>query len=113
MTTLKVNVNLVNLFFTVKDRDGALIPHLGASNCSVEEDKTPQTLKHFQAVKDQPLTLGILLDPIADKLLICSVFISLVEFNPQVVRAWVVAVVVAREFLQIRFCLRMDRPDEP
>ena len=47
----------------------------------------------------QITTLGILLDPIADKLLICSVFISLVEFNPQVVRAWVVAVVVAREFL--------------
>jgi VWFA-related protein len=62
VTTLKVDVNLVNLFFTVKDKDGALIPHLTKDNCSVSEDKTPQTLKHFQAETNQPLTLGILLD---------------------------------------------------
>ncbi len=62
VTTLKVDVNLVNLFFTVKDKDGALIPHLTKENCSVEEDKTPQILKHFQAETNQPLTLGILLD---------------------------------------------------
>jgi len=62
VTTLKVDVNLVNLFFTVKDKDGALIPHLTKDNCSVAEDKTPQTLKHFQAETNQPLTLGILLD---------------------------------------------------
>ena len=62
MTTLKVDVNLVNLFFTVKDKDGALIPHLTKENCSVAEDKTPQQLKHFQAETNQPLTLGILLD---------------------------------------------------
>jgi VWFA-related protein len=62
VTTLKVDVNLVNLFFTVKDKNGALIPHLTKQNCSVEEDKTPQTLKHFQAENNQPLTLGILLD---------------------------------------------------
>jgi VWFA-related protein len=60
--TLKVNVNLVNLYFSVKDKNGMLIPHLGMNNCGVEEDKAPQTLKNFQAVKDQPLTLGILLD---------------------------------------------------
>ena len=62
VTTLKVDVNLVNLFFTVKDKDGALIPHLSKENCSVQEDKTPQMLKHFQAEANQPLTLGILLD---------------------------------------------------
>ena len=62
MATLKVNVNLVNLFFTVKDKNGALIPHLTKENCAVQEDKTPQTLKHFQAETNQPLTLGILLD---------------------------------------------------
>jgi VWFA-related protein len=62
VTTLKVDVNLVNLFFTVKDKDGSLIPHLNKDNCAVQEDKTPQTLKHFQAENNQPLTLGILLD---------------------------------------------------
>ena len=62
VTTLKVDVNLVNLFFTVKDKNNALIPHLTKDDCSVQEDKTPQTLKHFQAEVNQPLTLGILLD---------------------------------------------------
>ena len=47
----------------------------------------------------QITTMGILLDPIADKLLVCSVFIVLVEFNPHIVRGWIVAVIVAREFL--------------
>lgn len=41
-------------------------------------------------------TLGALLDPIADKLLISAAFISLVEVG--LVPAWMVVVVVAREF---------------
>lgn len=47
----------------------------------------------------QITTMGILLDPLADKLLVCSVLIVLVEFNPHIVRGWIVAIVVAREFL--------------
>lgn len=62
MTTLKVNVNLVNLYFTAKDHNGELVPHLTRQDCSVTEDKQPQTLKNFQAITNQPLTLGILLD---------------------------------------------------
>jgi len=46
----------------VKDKSGTLVPHLTKENCSVDEDKTPQTLKHFVAETNQPLTLGILLD---------------------------------------------------
>ena len=41
-------------------------------------------------------TLGTLLDPIADKLLISAAFISLVELG--LVPAWMVVVVVGREF---------------
>jgi CDP-diacylglycerol--glycerol-3-phosphate 3-phosphatidyltransferase len=41
-------------------------------------------------------TMGALLDPIADKLLVSSAFISLVEL--QLAPAWMVVVVVAREF---------------
>jgi VWFA-related protein len=62
VTTLNVQVNLVNLFFTVKDKSGMLVPHLGKENCAVEEDKQPQKLKNFVAETNQPLTLGILLD---------------------------------------------------
>jgi CDP-diacylglycerol--glycerol-3-phosphate 3-phosphatidyltransferase len=41
-------------------------------------------------------TLGTLLDPIADKLLISAAFISLVEL--QLAPAWMVVVVIGREF---------------
>lgn len=42
-------------------------------------------------------TLGILLDPIADKLLISAVFISLVQMG--VAAAWMVVIIVGREFI--------------
>lgn len=42
--------------------------------------------------------LGQLLDPAADKILMASAFISLVELNPRVTPAWMVALILAREF---------------
>lgn len=62
VATFKMNVNLVDLFFTVKDKNGELVPHLTAKDCTVYEDKVPQTLKNFTAETDLPLTMGILLD---------------------------------------------------
>jgi VWFA-related protein len=62
VATFKIEVNLVDLFFTVKDKNGNLVPHLTQNDCSVAEDKVPQTVKHFVAETNQPLTLGILLD---------------------------------------------------
>jgi VWFA-related protein len=62
MATFKFQVNLVDLFFTVKDKDGNLVPHLTKQDCSVLENKVPQTVKNFVAETNQPLTLGILLD---------------------------------------------------
>jgi VWFA-related protein len=62
LETLKVNVNLVSLYFTVHDKHGALIPHLTKDDFTIFEDKTQQTIKNFTAENDQPLTLGILLD---------------------------------------------------
>src|SRR3974390_3221797 len=43
--TLKVNVNVVQLFFNVKDKHGALIPKLTKDDFEVYEDGKPQTLK--------------------------------------------------------------------
>ncbi len=62
VTTLRVNSNLVSLFFTVHDKRGALIPNLTKDDCEVYEDKKLQKVKTFEARADQPLTLGILLD---------------------------------------------------
>src|SRR5258707_3636025 len=44
----------------------------------------------------QVTTLGILLDPIADKLLISAAFVSLVSM--QLVSAWMVVIIIGREF---------------
>ncbi|MGH9481311.1 MAG: CDP-diacylglycerol--glycerol-3-phosphate 3-phosphatidyltransferase, partial [Terriglobales bacterium] len=48
--------------------------------------------------RHQITTLGILLDPIADKLLIAAAFISLVQLDPALVPAWMVVVIIGREF---------------
>lgn len=60
--TLKVNVNVVQLFFNVKDKKGALMPNLAKDDFSVLEDGKPQTIKYFTAESNLPLTLGILID---------------------------------------------------
>jgi CDP-diacylglycerol---glycerol-3-phosphate 3-phosphatidyltransferase len=49
--------------------------------------------------RGQITTMGILLDPLADKLLIAAAFISLVQFNPSLVPAWMAVVIIGREFL--------------
>src|SRR6201984_580852 len=62
METLKVRVNVVQLFFNVKDKKGALIPNLTKDDFELLEDGKPQTIKYFTAESNLPLTLGILID---------------------------------------------------
>ena len=49
--------------------------------------------------RGQITTMGMLLDPLADKLLIAAAFIVLVQFNPSLVPAWIAVVIIGREFL--------------
>ena len=53
---------------------------------------------YFARKRGQVTTLGVLLDPIADKLLISSAFISLVQLEPAAVPAWLVTIIIGREF---------------
>jgi VWFA-related protein len=62
MSTLKVNVDVVQLFFNVKDKKGGLIPGLTKDDFQIFEDGKPQTIKYFTAESNLPLTLGILID---------------------------------------------------
>ena len=62
ITTLKVEVQVVNVYFNVKDKRGALIPSLKKEDFQVFEDGKPQTIKYFSAESNQPLTLGLLID---------------------------------------------------
>src|SRR5580698_1392626 len=59
--TLKVNVNLVNVYFSVRDKEG-YITNLKKEDCSIFEDKALQKTKNFTQEKNLPLTIGMLLD---------------------------------------------------
>jgi VWFA-related protein len=59
---LKVNVNIVSLFFNVKDKHGALMPNLTKDDFEIFEDSKQQTVKYFTPETNLPLTLGILID---------------------------------------------------
>jgi VWFA-related protein len=62
METLKVRVNVVQLFYNVKDKKGALIPNQTKDDFELFEDGKPQAIKYFTAESNLPLTLGILID---------------------------------------------------
>jgi CDP-diacylglycerol--glycerol-3-phosphate 3-phosphatidyltransferase len=49
--------------------------------------------------RKQITTMGMLLDPLADKLMVTTAYILLVAYNPRVVPPWIAVVVIGREFL--------------
>jgi CDP-diacylglycerol--glycerol-3-phosphate 3-phosphatidyltransferase len=49
--------------------------------------------------RGQITTLGMLLDPLADKLMVTTAFILLVAYNPRVMHPWIAVLVIGREFL--------------
>src|SRR5271170_5875924 len=49
--------------------------------------------------RNQITTMGMLLDPLADKLLDASAYIILVAYNPRIVPPWIAVLVIGREFL--------------
>ena len=68
VTTLKVNVNVVNLYFNVKDKRGGLVPNLAKDEFEIYEDGKPQTIKYFSSESNQPLTLGLMIDSSASQM---------------------------------------------
>lgn len=52
---------------------------------------------YYARRRGEVTTLGMLLDPIADKLLISAAFVSLVEM--ELVPAWMVVIIIGREFI--------------
>lgn len=59
---IKIDVDLVNIFFSVKTKKGELIPNLEKSNFTIKEDGNAQTIKNFSRESDLPITLGLLID---------------------------------------------------
>ena len=49
--------------------------------------------------RGQITTMGMLLDPLADKLMIAACFVTLVHLIPDIVSVWAVVLIIGREFL--------------
>jgi VWFA-related protein len=59
---IRVQVNLVNLFATVRDKHKALVTGLKVDDFQVFEDGQPQEITNFSVESDLPITLGLLID---------------------------------------------------
>jgi len=49
--------------------------------------------------RGQITTMGMLLDPLADKIMVTAALVALVAYNPAVVKVWIAVVIIGREFL--------------
>jgi len=59
--TLKVNVNVVNVYAVVRDHK-RLVPDLGKEDFELTEDDASQQIKYFSKQTDTPLTLVLAID---------------------------------------------------
>ena len=60
--TIKTQVNLVNLFVTVRDRSKRIVTDLKQEDFKIEEDNQDQKIAFFSKEVTLPITLGLLLD---------------------------------------------------
>ncbi|HUY14369.1 MAG TPA: VWA domain-containing protein [Terriglobia bacterium] len=60
--SIEVQVNLVNVLFTVTDKKKHLVLNLTQNDFHVLEDGVPQTITHFSRETDLPLRIGVLVD---------------------------------------------------
>jgi len=61
-TTLSVEVKLVTLPVTVRDKHGQVVRNLTKDDFLLAEDGRPQTIRYFAQEAKLPLTLGLLVD---------------------------------------------------
>jgi Ca-activated chloride channel family protein len=60
--SIRVDVNLVNVAFSVRDASGKLVDDLTKDDFEVMEDAAPQKIAFFAKSVDVPLTLGLIVD---------------------------------------------------
>jgi len=60
--SLKVSIEVVNVYAVVKEKNGHLVPDLNRDDFEITEDNVPQTIKYFSKQTDTPLTMGIMID---------------------------------------------------
>jgi Ca-activated chloride channel homolog len=60
--TIRTNVNLVDVLFTVLNRRNKLVPELDKNDFKILDDNVPQDIRYFSKQTDLPLRIGMLLD---------------------------------------------------
>src|SRR5258708_6315238 len=60
--TLSVNVDLVNVLFTVADKNGRFITNLQKQDFKVSEDYTSQSITNFSNETNLPLSIDLVFD---------------------------------------------------
>ncbi len=60
--TIAVDVRVVTLPVTVRDKHGKIVKDLTKDDFTLQEDGRPQTIKYFSQEANLPLTLGLLVD---------------------------------------------------
>jgi VWFA-related protein len=61
-TTIAVDVKVVTLPVTVRDKHGKIVRDLTKDDFTLQEDGRPQTIRYFSQESNLPLTLGLLVD---------------------------------------------------
>jgi VWFA-related protein len=61
-TTVSVDVKVVTVLATVRDKHGKIIPDLTKDDFTLLEDGRPVSIRYFAKEPDLPLTLGLLVD---------------------------------------------------
>lgn len=62
VTTIPINVNVVTLPVTVRDKKGKIVLNLTKDDFELEEDGKPQSIRYFSQETNLPLTVGLLVD---------------------------------------------------
>src|SRR5438093_11795678 len=62
LASIKVDVDVVSILTSVRDKKGALIPTLAKDDFTILEDGKSQPIKYFTKETDLPLTIGMLVD---------------------------------------------------
>jgi VWFA-related protein len=60
--TIKVDVDIVNILFNVRNKSNGLVGSLEKNNFTLYENGQQQTIKYFTRETDLPLTIGLLVD---------------------------------------------------
>jgi VWFA-related protein len=61
-TKFTTDVRVVNLFATVRDKQGKIVSDLVQEDFTLDEDGHPQVIRYFSRESNLPLTLGLLVD---------------------------------------------------